>query len=125
MFHLRLLAFLLLPAGLYAQMPAMAMDSLYRFADYADVVYFPPSQASLSIEGENVKMLTAFIEASDTSRLPGKAAGYLIWLVRGREFAKADFYLSPVPGWVVEYAGKKYRHRMSAAGQQFLKQYAK
>jgi hypothetical protein len=125
MFTLRLLVILLFPASLCAQLPAAATDTMYRFADYADVVYFPPSQASLSVEGPNVKMLTAFIDAADTSRLTGKPAGYLIWLVRGREFAKADFYLSPVPGWLIEYAGKKYRHRISDSGLQFLKQYAK
>lgn len=107
-------------------LPKAVLDSIQLRADYADVIYYPPATATLSMEGPNVKFLNQFLGKPLPNPPAAKADGFVMWLIQGKEFLKGDFYLQTKPPyWLFEWEGKKISHEMTESGKTFLQQYFK
>ncbi|HRN93628.1 MAG: hypothetical protein M9931_01505 [Chitinophagales bacterium] len=74
-------------------LPAKIFVTLRDSTTQADVVYYSPATTSLSIEGRNVHLFNLFLENKTALDTIKKADGFVMWLIDGREFIKANFYL--------------------------------
>ncbi len=121
-----MMGFLSLPAQEKHQQalsPAF-LQQLRDSASYADIVFYPPSEHSLSMEGRNVQFLTYFIEPVYTSQTPDPAVGYLSFQVDGREMLFAQLFLpaGQIGGYIVsDLGGRSYCSRLTETGAAFLR----
>lgn len=105
-------------------LPLEMFKTLQQSTTQVDVVYHFPATASLSMEGINVLMFNTFVEnASVVDTFQRKADGFVMWLINGREFLQADFFLGEkVSCFKFKTKDKIFVNRMSKQGAVFLKQ---
>ena len=100
------------------------LQMLRDSADYADIVFYPPYQQSISLEGKNVLLVTTMIEPEAVPVSMEKETGYISLQIRGREIFFARLFLpeSQKGGYVVaEIGGVVYRSRLTDPGAAFLR----
>ena len=87
-----------------------------------DVVMMLGKGGSLSLEGRNVKLFSAFFENKPAPKTNAPVAGNIMWLREGREFISGNYFLGDSTGYVVfKKDGKEYINQLNSAGNSFFK----
>jgi len=104
------------------------LQHLRDSANYADVVFYPPAQESISLEGRNVAFLASFIEPVYAPEAPDTAAGYISFQINGQEVLFARLFLprGQSGGYIVStIAGQSLRSKLTDSGAAFLRKIGK
>ncbi len=87
-----------------------------------DIVMMQGKGGSMSLEGRNVQLFTAFFENKTTIKTNAPLAGNIMWLSNGREFISGNYFLGDSTGYIVfSIAGQEFINRINQQGNQFFK----
>jgi hypothetical protein len=125
--NLLFIALLVFPFLLNAQLlPPETFITLRDTTSYVDVVFHAPATNSLSLQERNVKMFNTFIEYKTAAQSNINPAGFMMWLINGKEFLSGDFYLADTVAYIVfKKNGAEFVHRFTPQGKEFLIQQRK
>ena len=105
------------------KLPVQLFNTLRDSTTQADVVYHFPATTSLSLEGRNVKMFNTLIDVETTRDTLKKPDGFVMWLINGREFISADFFLSETSGYLrFKKDSLVFVNKLTQQGASFFKQ---
>lgn len=105
-----------------AALPAKMFITLRDSTTQADVIYYFPATNSLSMEGRNVHLFNSFIENKPALDTIKKSDGFVMWLINGREYLKADFFLGERESYFkFKKENKIFCNKISEQGAIFLK----
>src|SRR5688572_14607100 len=104
-----------------APLPVKLYVAMRDTANALDIIFNIGKGSSVSFDGHNVQMFTAFIDNAPARRDILNPAGVIMWQIDGKELLSGKFYLGDTTGYVVFFKdGREYVNLINKNGNTFL-----
>ena len=109
-------------------LPAPMFKNLKDSCTQLDIVFYTGVGGSMSLDGKNVRMFTAFVSPNPTPKIENaKQDGHIMWQINGREYLTGNMFLTgDSTGYLVfNKDNKEYINSLIPQGAGFLNTHGK
>jgi hypothetical protein len=109
-------------------LPAPMFKNLKDSCTQLDIVFYTGVGGSMSLDGKNVRMFTAFVSPNPTAKIEtAKQDGHIMWQINGHEYLTGNMFLTgDSTGYLVfNKDNKEYINSLIPQGAGFLHTHGK